>query len=86
MSRSASPGRRGVVPPTESGEEILDLDEIDVPVTIRYGRNDVLVPAAHGEWLGRHVPRAEVLVDESGGHLVSPESMLEILVGLVDGR
>jgi pimeloyl-ACP methyl ester carboxylesterase len=60
----------------------FELDEIEVPVTLRYGSEDVLVPAAHGEWLGRHVPRARVIVDDSGGHLVSPEAMLDIFVEL----
>jgi pimeloyl-ACP methyl ester carboxylesterase len=60
----------------------FDLDDITVPVTLRYGSEDVLVPAAHGEWLSRHVPGARVVVDDSGGHLVSPETMLEIFVEL----
>jgi pimeloyl-ACP methyl ester carboxylesterase len=64
----------------------FDLDEIEVPVTLRYGTEDVLVPAAHGEWLGRHVPGARVVVDDSGGHLVSPETMLEIFVELARVR
>jgi pimeloyl-ACP methyl ester carboxylesterase len=64
----------------------FDLDELAVPVTIRYGSHDVLVPAAHGEWLGRHVPGARVVVDDSGGHMISPEEMLQIMVALVEGR
>lgn len=64
----------------------FDLDEIAVPVTIRYGSQDVLVPAAHGEWLGRHVPGARVVVDGSGGHMIAPEEMLDIMVALVGGR
>ncbi|MBV9830336.1 MAG: alpha/beta hydrolase, partial [Marmoricola sp.] len=43
-------------------------------------------PAAHGEWLGRHVPGARVVVDDSGGHFISPEEMLEITLDLVRGR
>ncbi len=64
----------------------FDLDEIKVPVTLRYGTEDVLVPAAHGEWLSRHVPGARVVVDDAGGHLVSPETMLEIFVELARVR
>jgi pimeloyl-ACP methyl ester carboxylesterase len=64
----------------------FDVDEITVPVTVRYGSEDVLVPAAHGEWLGRHVPGARVIVDDSGGHLVSPESMLEFMLELTRAR
>ena len=35
----------------------FDISEIRVPVEVRYGLTDVLVPAAHGEWLGG--PRAQ---------------------------
>jgi pimeloyl-ACP methyl ester carboxylesterase len=45
-------------------------------VTVRYGARDVLVPAAHGAWLASHVPAARVVVEHTGGHLVSPEDQL----------
>jgi pimeloyl-ACP methyl ester carboxylesterase len=64
----------------------FELDEITVPVTLRYGTEDVLVPAAHGEWLSRHVPGARVVVDDSGGHMVSPETMLAIFSELAQVR
>jgi pimeloyl-ACP methyl ester carboxylesterase len=57
----------------------FDLQEIRVPVQIRYGVADVLVPAAHGRWLAAHVPGAEVFVDEDGGHLSTPDQHLEML-------
>ena len=63
----------------------FDVSEITVPVTIRYGETDVLVPAGHGEWLARHVPGARVVVDREGGHLVTPEAHLAMLVELVRG-
>ena len=31
--------------------------EIRVPVYLSYGRQDTLVPAAHGDWLAAHVPQ-----------------------------
>lgn len=64
----------------------FEVGEIAVPVTIRFGRQDVLVPAAHGEWLGQNVPGADVAVDEEAGHLVSPELQLERMVLLAQGR
>ncbi len=64
----------------------FDIADLTVPVTIRYGSKDVLVPAAHGAWLGAQVPGARVVVDDSGGHFVSPEAMLEIVLELVGGR
>lgn len=60
----------------------FSVSEIEVPVTIRYGAEDVLVPAAHGEWLAEHVPNARVEVDHSGGHLLTPEQQLAWLVEL----
>lgn len=57
----------------------FDLQELRVPVEIRYGVTDVLVPAAHGKWLAAHVPGAEVFVDDHGGHLSTPDQRLEML-------
>jgi pimeloyl-ACP methyl ester carboxylesterase len=58
--------------------------EIRVPVQVRYGVSDVLVPANHGEWLARHVPDANVVVDRQAGHLVTPDERLSNLQSLVD--
>jgi pimeloyl-ACP methyl ester carboxylesterase len=63
----------------------FDVSEIRVPVTVRYGRLDVFVPAAHGWWLADHVPAADVAVDEEAGHLVSPELQLERMALLAAG-
>jgi pimeloyl-ACP methyl ester carboxylesterase len=40
-----------------------------VPVLVRYGLTDVLVPPAHGEWLAENVPDCTVRVDGGTGHL-----------------
>jgi pimeloyl-ACP methyl ester carboxylesterase len=61
----------------------FDVSELEVPVEIRYGATDVLVPAAHGAWLAAHVPHAIVMVDNEGGHLSSPDEALEQLRELV---
>jgi pimeloyl-ACP methyl ester carboxylesterase len=42
----------------------------------------VLVPAGHGEWLARHVPNADVIVDHHAGHLSTPDEHLERLRAL----
>ena len=62
----------------------FDVSEIRVPVEVRYGAKDVLVPAAHGEWLARHVPDAEVTVMDEEGHLAGPETTLRLLQTLAD--
>ena len=47
----------------------FSIDDVMAPVTVWQGRQDAMVPFAHGEWLGRRVPNARsmLLVDE--GHL-----------------
>jgi pimeloyl-ACP methyl ester carboxylesterase len=48
----------------------FDPQALTVPVMVRYGAADTLVPAAHGRWLATHIPRAiEEL--ETTGHLGS---------------
>jgi pimeloyl-ACP methyl ester carboxylesterase len=44
----------------------FDVSEITVPVLIRYGTADVLVPPAHGGWLAAHVPNCVVKIDDAG--------------------
>jgi len=53
----------------------FDLSTITVPVQVRYGTSDVLVPPAHGEWIAGAVPGADVR--SSGlGHLGDPDADL----------
>jgi pimeloyl-ACP methyl ester carboxylesterase len=47
----------------------FDVSEITVPVLVRYGSTDVLVPRAHGDWLAAHVPGCIVKLDDDAGHL-----------------
>jgi pimeloyl-ACP methyl ester carboxylesterase len=44
----------------------FDVSEITVPVLIRYGTSDVLVPPTHGDWLAAHVPGCIVKIDDAG--------------------
>jgi pimeloyl-ACP methyl ester carboxylesterase len=55
----------------------FDVGEIRVPTRVIYGVSDVLVPVQHGEWLARHVPDAEVVVEEELGHIGSPDLVAE---------
>jgi pimeloyl-ACP methyl ester carboxylesterase len=47
----------------------FDVAEITIPVLVRYGATDVLVPPAHGEWLAAHVPGCVVKLEDAAGHL-----------------
>jgi pimeloyl-ACP methyl ester carboxylesterase len=55
----------------------FDVGTISVPVLVRYGLTDVLVPPAHGEWLAATVPGCIVEVDDTAGHLgTNPEEQI----------
>ena len=47
----------------------FDVADIKVPILLTYGRTDVLVPAAHGDWLAAHIPGAIAWVNDEAGHL-----------------
>jgi pimeloyl-ACP methyl ester carboxylesterase len=47
----------------------FELDAIAVPTLVWHGRHDQFVPLAHGEWLARAVPGAEVRIAADDGHL-----------------
>jgi pimeloyl-ACP methyl ester carboxylesterase len=51
----------------------FDPRSISIPVLIRYGSSDVLVPLAHGEWLTANVPDCLVKIDEAGHLGTDPE-------------
>jgi len=45
------------------------VDDIAVPVTIWQGREDAMVPYAHGVWLSQHVEGATARLFDDEGHL-----------------
>jgi pimeloyl-ACP methyl ester carboxylesterase len=45
------------------------LAELRVPVALRYGDSDIIVPLAHGEHLARRIPGAAISVHPGEGHL-----------------
>jgi pimeloyl-ACP methyl ester carboxylesterase len=65
----------------------FDVQQISVPVLVRYGSADVLSPPVHGEWLAANVPGCIVKVDTVAGHLsTNPEKdIAEIVRWLSDG-
>ena len=44
----------------------FDVESIRIPVYLAYGREDTLVPAAHGDWLAAHIPGATAHVADAG--------------------
>jgi pimeloyl-ACP methyl ester carboxylesterase len=60
----------------------FDVGDVSVPVLIKYGLTDVLVPPAHGEWLAASVPGCTVHTDDTAGHLgTNPEEQIAEDVG-----
>ena len=62
----------------------FDVREVEVPTEVWYGETDVLVPAAHGRWLARNVPGAEVVAQQDEGHLGDPDQILTRMRSLVE--
>ncbi|GCD91433.1 alpha/beta fold hydrolase [Nocardioides sp. LS1] len=81
-------GAQGVAGALEDGLTIMapwgfDLAEIDVPVAIWQGRQDAMVPYAHGAWLAAHVPTAQPHLFEDEGHLSLVAQLERILDDLI---
>jgi pimeloyl-ACP methyl ester carboxylesterase len=55
----------------------FDLADIAVPVEVWYGETDVMVPAAHGRWLARRVPGADVHIQADEGHMGDVSKILD---------
>jgi pimeloyl-ACP methyl ester carboxylesterase len=47
----------------------FELESIRVPILVVQGRQDLMVPWAHGEWLAHNLPSAEAWLREDEGHL-----------------
>jgi pimeloyl-ACP methyl ester carboxylesterase len=63
----------------------FELASIGVPVSVWQGRQDLMVPFAHGEWLVEHIPTARSRLRPEHGHLsLAVGSMGEILDDLLD--
>jgi pimeloyl-ACP methyl ester carboxylesterase len=47
----------------------FELSAIAVPVLVRQGSNDLMVPPAHGRWLAERIPGVETVIRPEDGHL-----------------
>ena len=62
----------------------FDVESIRLPVLLTYGRTDVLVPAAHGDWLAARIPGAEAWVDDESGHMGDDEAIKRELAWMTE--
>ena len=63
----------------------FELSSIRAPVSVWQGRQDLMVPFAHGEWLVAHVPTARARLRPEHGHLsLAVGSIGEILDDLLE--
>ncbi|GAA1950986.1 alpha/beta hydrolase [Nocardioides panacihumi] len=60
----------------------FDLADIRVPVAVWQGRQDAMVPYAHGEWLAANVPGARAHLLEDEGHVSLFARLDDILTDL----
>jgi pimeloyl-ACP methyl ester carboxylesterase len=65
----------------------FELSSIGVPVSVWQGRQDLMVPFAHGEWLVEHIPTARSRLRPEHGHLsLAVGSIGEILDDLLEAE
>lgn len=60
----------------------FDLADIRVPVAVWQGRQDAMVPYAHGEWLASHIPGAHAHLFDDEGHVSLVARLADILADL----
>ena len=57
----------------------VDLGTIRCPAILVQGTDDRVIPRQHGEWLGRHLPSADLWLRDGAGHVSVMESIPEAL-------
>ncbi len=63
----------------------FELDEIEVPVTLWQGSEDLMVPFAHGQWLAARIPDVHAHLEQGEGHLsIGVGHVDDMLAELVD--
>ncbi len=82
-------GAQGVIGARDDGLAIVtswgfDVSGIHVPVSVWQGRQDAMVPYAHGAWLAAQIPGARPHLFEDEGHLSLVHQIDRILGDLKD--
>jgi pimeloyl-ACP methyl ester carboxylesterase len=54
----------------------FNLADIRVPVLLRQGREDLMVPLSHGQWLAAHIPGVDARFADTDGHMTPVTSRI----------
>ncbi|HEX8860112.1 MAG TPA: hypothetical protein VGC06_13675 [Actinomycetes bacterium] len=57
----------------------FDPDQVRAPAPVLHGGQDRMVPSAHGEWLARRIPSAELWLRPDDGHVSALHAGAEAL-------
>lgn len=60
------------------------LGTIEIPVTLLWGRDDQILPAAHGEWIEKRVPNQGLAWIDDAGHLLPEDAPAQLLERLIE--
>jgi pimeloyl-ACP methyl ester carboxylesterase len=61
----------------------FNLSDINVPVLLWHGENDVFSPVSHSRWLARSIPGASLVIEPGSGHFGALRVMPDILSSLI---
>ena len=61
----------------------FSLSDIEVPVLLWHGENDVFSPISHTRWLAGHIPGAELWVGSDAAHFSALEVVPDVLSWLI---
>lgn len=58
----------------------FSLSDVDVPVTVWQGEQDLMVPLAHGRWLAAAIPGAQAQLLPDHGHVSLTEGVIPLVL------
>jgi pimeloyl-ACP methyl ester carboxylesterase len=61
----------------------FNLSDIDVPVLLWHGENDVFSPVSHSRWLASSIPGASLVVEPGSGHFGALRVMPDVMSSLI---
>ena len=68
---------------TDTAEYEHLLDTIDIPVNLLWGRDDQILPAAHGQWLEQRVTNQGLTWIDDAGHLLPEDAPAQLIEKLI---